>query len=72
MKMADYDLVKDFTNKADTVNNGVSTVDSGVHDINEVTNIVEYSKIYHKQPPADIRKRLCIKIFWWSIGGSNP
>ncbi len=59
--MAECDLVKDVTNKGDMVSSGINTFDSGIHDFNEVTNIVEYSHIYYSPNASDSERREAMK-----------
>ena len=59
--MAEYDLVEDVTNKGDMVCSGINTIDSGIHDFNELTNIAEYSRIYHSPNASDSERREAMK-----------
>ena len=66
--MAEYDLVEDVTNKGNSVSSGISTIDSGINDINEVTNIVEYYQIYHDPNASDSDRREAMKKMAYSFG----
>ena len=59
--MAEYDIIQDASETYESIGNSTSTFEIGIDDVNEITNIVTYSKIYHDPKASDSERREAMK-----------